>query len=69
MSSKLKSIMFLNFIIFHFITTLYANNTSVGDTISQFMANDDNGNLWKLTDNLDKEFLVIYFYPAAMTGG
>ncbi len=41
----------------------------VGDIVQQFAANDHNGNVWSLADNLNQKFLVVYFYPAAMTGG
>lgn len=41
----------------------------VGDKAPKFVANDQDGNLWKLEDHLGKGYLVIYFYPAAMTGG
>ena len=48
---------------------LDAQVPKVGDQISHFSAKDENGNLWKLKDHLGKNFLVVYFYPAAMTGG
>ncbi len=41
----------------------------VGETVAQFSAVDDNGNPWALSDFLGKKIIVIYFYPAAMTGG
>ncbi len=41
----------------------------VGDNAPSFVANDQDGNLWKSEDHLRKGFLVVYFYPAAMTGG
>lgn len=41
----------------------------VGDTVPQFVANDDDGQIWSLADHLGKEYVVVYFYPAAMTGG
>ena len=41
----------------------------VGDTAPGFAANDQDGGLWKLEDHLGKGYLVVYFYPAAMTGG
>ena len=42
---------------------------ATGDTIKSFSANDDKGNLWKLEDHLNQKYLVVYFYPAALTGG
>lgn len=42
----------------------------VGDTIPAFNANDDQGNLWQSVSDQGKgRYLVVYFYPAAMTGG
>src|SRR5690606_27483183 len=34
-----------------------------------FQALDDNGNPWKSQDVVGEKILVVYFYPAAMTGG
>lgn len=39
-----------------------------GDTVANFSALDDEGNVWK-SANVKTDFLVVYFYPAAMTGG
>jgi peroxiredoxin Q/BCP len=41
----------------------------VGDMAPEIVANDQDGRLWKMADHLDRDYLVIYFYPAAMTGG
>jgi len=41
----------------------------IGDTLPPFQANDQNGNLWRSKDHIGKENLVIYFFPAALTGG
>jgi peroxiredoxin Q/BCP len=42
----------------------------VGDAIQGFNANDDQGNLWQSSAQLGKDkVLVVYFYPAALTGG
>ncbi len=41
----------------------------VGDKAPEFEAIDENGNSWKSNDYLGEEFVVVYFYPAAMTGG
>ena len=51
------------------ITFSYAIDMNVGDSIASFSANDENGNLWNLKDNLNNKYLVVYFYPAALTGG
>lgn len=41
----------------------------VGDAAPQFECKDDSGNVWKTEDHYGKKTVVIYFYPAAMTGG
>ncbi len=41
----------------------------VGDSAPEFMAIDQDGHLWKTSDVVGKKNLVVYFYPAAMTGG
>lgn len=39
-----------------------------GDKVPSFSATDENGNIWELSDQR-ADYLVIYFYPAAFTGG
>jgi peroxiredoxin Q/BCP len=39
-----------------------------GESITSFQANDDQGKLWQF-QNHNETLLVIYFYPAALTGG
>ena len=41
----------------------------VGDPAPAFEATDDTGKRWKSTDHVGKQILVVYFYPADMTGG
>ena len=41
----------------------------LGDNIAAFAANDDQGNLWTTTDSFRSKYLIVYFYPAAMTPG
>ncbi|MDD3722023.1 MAG: peroxiredoxin [Lutibacter sp.] len=45
-----------------------ANELKIGDKVSEFSGLDDNGNVWN-SSNVKTDFLVVYFYPAAMTGG
>jgi thioredoxin-dependent peroxiredoxin len=40
-----------------------------GDKVAAFEAKNDTGKLWKSSDVVGKDYLVVYFYPAAMTGG
>ena len=46
-----------------------SKNLKIGDKAPEFQARDDNGRLWKSSDVVGKKYLVVYFYPAAMTGG
>lgn len=46
-----------------------ARAIDVGEKAPSFEAKDDQGNVWKSSDHIGKGVLVVYFYPAAMTGG
>ncbi|HET6569387.1 MAG TPA: peroxiredoxin [Rhodothermales bacterium] len=41
----------------------------IGDEAPAFQAVADNGQLWRSADHVGDKLLVVYFYPAAMTGG
>lgn len=45
-----------------------ANELKIGDKVSEFSGTDDTGANWK-SSTVKSDFLVVYFYPAAMTGG
>jgi thioredoxin-dependent peroxiredoxin len=45
------------------------NGLAVGDKVPAFEAVADDGSTWKLNNNLGEKYLVVYFYPGAMTGG
>jgi peroxiredoxin Q/BCP len=40
-----------------------------GDKAPEFESTDDAGKPWKSADHYGKKIVVVYFYPAAMTGG
>ena len=40
-----------------------------GDKAPQFSAKNQNGNMWSAAEYYGKYNLIVYFYPAAMTGG
>ncbi len=42
---------------------------SLGDDAPAFKAFTDDGSTWDIQDFLGKKYIVVYFYPAAMTGG
>ncbi len=46
-----------------------AVSVKVGDRAPSFSAVDADGNTWNSADHVGKKYLVVYFYPAAMTGG
>lgn len=46
-----------------------AVSLKVGDAAPKFEALDDTGKLWKSTDHVGKNIVVVYFYPADCTGG
>lgn len=42
---------------------------NVGDKAPEFSALDENGKEWKSAEHVGKKVVVVYFYPADMTGG
>lgn len=46
-----------------------AADLKVGDAAPVFESVDDQGKPWKSTDHIGKKILVVYFYPADLTGG
>jgi len=42
---------------------------SVGDKAPKFEVSDDQGKPWNSADHFGKKIVVVYFYPADMTGG
>jgi peroxiredoxin Q/BCP len=40
-----------------------------GDSAPAFQAKDDTGKEWKSSEHVGKKVVVVYFYPADMTGG
>lgn len=46
-----------------------AVDLKVGDKAPTFEALDDTGKAWKSSDHVGKKIVVVYFYPADMTGG
>lgn len=52
-----------------FPSLLPAADLKIGDKAPPFSALDENGREWKSSDVLGKKIIVVYFYPADMTGG
>ena len=45
------------------------NELKVGDKAPEFSATADDGTTWDLKNYMGKKVVIVYFYPAAMTGG
>ena len=52
-----------------FIGALHAQDLKVGDKAPVFKAVDENGKTWDAANVIGKNVLVVYFFPAAFTGG
>lgn len=48
--------------------TGFSQELTIGDHIAPFSGTDASGKTWE-SANVQSDFLVVYFYPAAMTGG
>lgn len=46
-----------------------ASGLKIGDQAPAFQAQDQHGNPWKFEEHVGEKYVVLYFYPAAMTGG
>ena len=63
---KFTSVLFLLLV----ISTVIFSQTSLGDKVPSFTALDQDGSKWVLKKHLKSaDYLVVYFYPAAFTGG
>ncbi len=51
------------------LSTTAASDLNVGDMAPSFSARDENDQEWKSGDHVGKGIVVVYFYPADMTGG
>lgn len=52
-----------------FATNAASQELNPGDMAPEFVTLADDGSSWDLKDYVGKKFIVVYFYPAAMTGG
>lgn len=62
------------FLAFTVISSAFASvsgqqGLSVGDEAPVFKATADDGSTWDINKFLGKDYIVVYFYPGAMTGG
>lgn len=66
MNSTLKALAVASIALAH---SLSAAALEVGSAVKSFAANDDTGEIWRAADYVGKQNVVVYFFPAAMTGG
>jgi len=52
-----------------FVISKNNDGLEVGDKVPKFKATADDGKTWKSSNHIGDNYLVVYFYPAAMTGG
>ena len=64
-----KQILLLATILLATFPVLGQKSLSVGDKAPEFTALSDDGSTWDIKKFLGRKNIVIYFYPAAMTGG
>ncbi|QEG02551.1 Putative peroxiredoxin [Stieleria maiorica] len=64
----MRSFMILSCLLLSFVAS-DAMAVDVGDKAPSFEAVDETDATWKSADHVGKKILVVYFYPADMTGG
>ncbi|MDZ4685510.1 MAG: peroxiredoxin [Planctomycetaceae bacterium] len=72
MTAKLNLLAFGLLTMSGFVTAGFASDAvdlKVGDKAPTFAALDDSGKEWKSADHVGEKLIVVYFYPADMTGG
>jgi peroxiredoxin Q/BCP len=72
MLSTIQHLSLLSLIPFLLSATTIAEDAvdlKVGDDAPKFEVEDDKGEMWKSESYVGKKILVVYFYPADMTGG
>lgn len=52
-----------------FVFPSFSQDLKVGDKAPEFQATADNGLTWDLKNYIGEKYIVVYFYPAAMSGG
>lgn len=65
----MKTIVAILVVISSFASNLFAQELNVGDKAPVFKTQADNGSSWDIKDYIGDKYIVVYFYPAAITGG
>lgn len=58
-----------NVVLAGLMVAVFAHGLEVGDQAPAIEAKDQDGQAWTRTEKQGGKYLVVYFYPAAMTGG
>jgi thioredoxin-dependent peroxiredoxin len=66
---KMKNVLVLITMLAFSMNAMAQDALKTGDKAPAFSAKTDAGDSWNLSDHLGKKNIVIFFYPAAMTGG
>jgi thioredoxin-dependent peroxiredoxin len=65
----MKTILTASLILILVIPISGQQTLKVGDKAPEFQAPADDGSTWNIKKFLGKDYIVVYFYPAAMTSG
>jgi thioredoxin-dependent peroxiredoxin len=65
----MKKLVLLFFLPMLLMGMSFFSDIEVGQKAPLFKAMDSQGKEWNLKDHVGKNYIVIFFYPAAMTGG
>jgi peroxiredoxin Q/BCP len=65
----MKRIWLISIIILTTLSMYSQINLSIGDKIPLFKATADDGSTWDISKYIGKDYIIVYFFPAAMTSG
>ena len=65
----MKTLAFILAIFLGFTSQIFSQDLKVGDKAPDFSAKSVDGTTWNLKNHIGEKNIVVYFYPAAMTGG
>jgi len=69
---QMKSLIIFSLLFIGLSTGLFSQENQmlkVGDKAPKFKTLTDDGSTWDIKDYLGEKYIIVYFYPAAMTGG
>lgn len=66
----MRAILFSLLMTFSFVSfSQNDNGLNIGDKVPKFKATASDGTTWDFKKHVGDKYIVVYFYPAAMTGG